>query len=100
VIAKRPEIVQLVFDALTETGHGCGATRRPLPNFLCHSRGNVPASTIEIVNKRRSYSVKPVERAGLSEQQKIADVFFEAGLIPRRISTAEAAIWTPSTNRT
>ncbi|MDF2602397.1 MAG: aliphatic sulfonate transporter substrate-binding protein, partial [Methylobacterium brachiatum] len=34
-------------------------------------------------NARRSYRVEPVTRAGLSEQQKIADTFRAEGLLPR-----------------
>jgi sulfonate transport system substrate-binding protein len=99
IAAERPEIVRAVFDALVETGKWVKANPQAAAELLAPQWGNVPASTIEIVNKRRSYAVKPVERAGLGEQQQIADVFFEAGLIPRKISIADTPVWNPDTGR-
>ena len=58
--------------------------------------GDVPLTTIEAVNQRRSYSVRGIEKSALGEQQAIADTFFEAGLIPARLVTADARIWTPA----
>jgi len=46
-------------------------------------------------NSRRTYAVEPVDRAQLGEQQAIADVFYEAKLIPRRIDAAAVKIWQP-----
>ncbi|AYO83153.1 aliphatic sulfonate ABC transporter substrate-binding protein [Methylobacterium brachiatum] len=46
-------------------------------------------------NARRSYRVEPVTRAGLSEQQKIADTFRAEGLLPRPVDASALAIWEP-----
>lgn len=97
-VAEHPEIVQAVFEALVETGRWVKSNPRRAAEILGPLWGDVPMSTVEIVNSRRSYAVEPVDRAALAEQQKIADTFFEAGLIPARIAAAEARIWQAARN--
>jgi sulfonate transport system substrate-binding protein len=49
-----------------------------------------------IVASGRSYSVTAVDKAALAEQRAIADTFFEEGLIPKKIITADAHLWRPA----
>jgi sulfonate transport system substrate-binding protein len=51
---------------------------------------------VEAANARRSYRVGAVTREGLAEQQTIADAFLAEGLFPKRVETADAAIWQPA----
>jgi sulfonate transport system substrate-binding protein len=46
-------------------------------------------------NAQRSYRVEAVTRAGLSEQQTIADAFRAEGLLPRAVDASGLGIWTP-----
>ncbi|WP_196804898.1 aliphatic sulfonate ABC transporter substrate-binding protein [Methylopila sp. M107] len=56
----------------------------------------IDAAVVEAGNARRSYRVGAVTREGLSEQQKIADVFFAEGLFPKAVVAAEVPIWRPA----
>jgi sulfonate transport system substrate-binding protein len=94
-VAEHPDIVQSVFETLVETGNWVKANAREAAEILGPLWGNVPPSIVETVNQRRSYQVKAVDSAALADQQKIADTFFEAGLIPTRIAATEAHIWQP-----
>ena len=94
-VEKHPEIVAMVFDALAEAGQWVKANPQEATRTLGPLWGNVPTSVIESVNHRRTYLIQPVERAALREQQVIADTFFEAGLIPRKIDTGTVSIWRP-----
>jgi sulfonate transport system substrate-binding protein len=98
-VIEHPEIVRIVFDALAETGRWVKSNPQAAAKLLAPLWGDIPVSTIEVVNSRRSYAVEPVERTALEEQQKIADTFFEARLIPRSIKTADAPIWNPDSGR-
>ena len=40
--------------------------------------------------ERQSYGIKPIDDEVVAEQQKIADTFFELGLIPNAIKIADA----------
>lgn len=53
------------------------------------------AATVEAANARRSYRVQPVDADSLTEQQRIADTFTTAGVLPRRVVVADAAVWRP-----
>jgi sulfonate transport system substrate-binding protein len=55
------------------------------------------APTVEAANLRRSYRVQPVDAAALGEQQRIADAFHAAAVIPRKLSVADTAtVWRPA----
>ncbi len=95
-----PEIVSIVFSALVDMGRWVKQNPDEAAAKLSPLWGGIPATTIATVNKRRSYAVKPVEKQGLGEQQSIADTFFEAGLIPKRIDATAVRIWHPRENPT
>ncbi len=50
-------------------------------------------ATVTVANRRRSYEVRDVAPEFLGEQQKIADTFFAAGLLPKRVDTKELPVW-------
>ena len=60
----------------------------------------IPAPILEVAVGRQAYGVKPIDDEVVAEQQKIADTFFELGLIPKRDQDrrrrAEAAVVTRS----
>lgn len=52
----------------------------------------IPAPILERALKRQSFGVKPIDDSVISEQQKIADLFLELELIPKKIDVREA-VW-------
>lgn len=58
--------------------------------------GNLPLATIEQANQQRSYDIEPVEKTDLAEQQKIADAFYNAKLLPKPINAQAVGTWQPS----
>ncbi|MGY2047877.1 aliphatic sulfonate ABC transporter substrate-binding protein [Methylobacterium sp. JK268] len=92
-----PEVVGVVYEALAEAGRWVKGNPQEAAARLSPLWGDVPLPIVETVNARRSYAVKPVLREGLGEQQVIADTFFEAGLIPRRIDATAVPLWHPGT---
>jgi sulfonate transport system substrate-binding protein len=95
-VAAHPEVVQTVFDALVDAAGWLKSNPRAAAELLAPLWGDVPVATVEAVNSRRSHVVKPVRREDLSEQQQIADTFFDAGLIPRKLAATDVRIWRPS----
>lgn len=89
----RPEVLRVVFDELQKTGHWVKQHPKEAAAFLAPLWG-LDADTIELANSRRSYEVRAVRPEALGEQQRIADTFFAAGLLPRKINTNDVAIWT------
>jgi sulfonate transport system substrate-binding protein len=52
--------------------------------------------TLELALSRGGYGVKPVDDAVLTEQQNIADAFYDLKLIPKRIHIRDATLQTSS----
>jgi len=94
-VAEHPEVVKIVFETLVTTGKWVKEHPKEAAEILGPLWGGVPPEIVETVNSHRSYKVVPVDQAALAEQQKIADVFLEQGLIPARVAATEARIWQP-----
>ncbi len=94
-VKAHSEVVKLVFDELQNTGRWVKAHPQEAADRLQPIWGNVPIATIEQVNARRSYAIVPVRRNELAEQQRIADAFREAALIPRELRATDIAVWSP-----
>ncbi len=90
--AAHPDVIQIVFDQLSQAGEWLRAHPRDAALILAPVWG-LDAPTIERANARRSYVVRPVVAQYFGEQQKIADTFFQAGLLPARVDTAQAQRW-------
>ena len=54
------------------------------------------AATVAAANARRSYRVQAVDAESLAEQQRIADAFTAAGIIPRKVLVADSPVWRPA----
>ncbi len=50
----------------------------------------IPVPVVEVALKRQSYGIKPIDGKTLDEQQKIADTFFQLGLLPKPIKVSDA----------
>lgn len=57
--------------------------------------GNLDVEAVEAASAHRSYQVQPVKADQLDEQQKIADAFFAAGLLPKAVDAHDVEAWKP-----
>ncbi|WP_234744955.1 aliphatic sulfonate ABC transporter substrate-binding protein [Burkholderia sp. WTPI3] len=96
--AARPDVMQIVFDQLSQAGAWLRAHPQEAANTLAPIWG-LDAPTIARANARRSYLVRTVVAQNFGEQQKIADTFLAAGLLPARIDTSEALRWNFTSKR-
>lgn len=92
---KHPDVIRVVFDELNETGKWVKAHPQEAAQILGPLWGDIPTPTVELANSRRSYAIVPVKRERLGEQQRIADTYFAAGLIPNALKATDIRIWTP-----
>ncbi|WP_077048701.1 aliphatic sulfonate ABC transporter substrate-binding protein [Pseudomonas sp. KK4] len=90
-----PEVLKVVYAQLAKTGDWIKHNPRDAAGILSPLWGNLGVETVEIANTHRSYQVQPVDIEQLGEQQKIADAFFAAGLLPRAVDAKEVGIWRP-----
>lgn len=88
-------LLEVVFGQLKAKGAWVKANPKEAAEQLA-ALWKIEPAIVEAGNARRTYRVGAVTREGLSEQQTIADVFQSQGLLPKRVETAEAAIWQPA----
>lgn len=91
-----PDVLQVAFDTLRETGQWVKAHPREAAEKLAPLWGNIAPATVELANSRRSYDIVPVRVSELAEQQRIADGYYAAKLIPKALKVSDIAVWTPT----
>lgn len=88
---KNPEIVKIVIDELVRADEWAAKNLQEVIAILAPQLGLEP-QVVELAASRFSYGVKPVSEAVLAEQQKIADVFTNLKLIPKKLKLKDAVL--------
>jgi sulfonate transport system substrate-binding protein len=87
---KNTDIIRIVLDELVKVDEWSARNLKEVASILSSQVG-LPAEVVELAANRYSYGVAPVSDAVLAEQQKIADVFADLKLIPKKINVKDAA---------
>jgi sulfonate transport system substrate-binding protein len=87
---RRQDVINLLFEVLSRQGQSITKDYRSAAQALSPLQGLSP-DVIELSLRRYSHDVRPLNTAVIAEQQKIADVFSDLKLIPRKISVRDAA---------
>lgn len=87
---KSPGLVGLYAKALDASDRWIGASPRAAAQLLADREGG-DASRIEAGLRHRSWGIVPVSDDFLAEQQRAADIFASAGIIPRTVRVLDAA---------
>ena len=83
------EALDIVIEAIGEIDDWTKANTAAAAAELAPSVG-IPEKVLVRALERQAYGVKPLDAAVIAQQQAIADTFFDLGLIPKKISIAEA----------
>lgn len=92
---RRSDVLNIVYAKTGETGKWVKANPKDAAGLLADV-WKIDAPVIEEAISHRSYAVGAVTPRGLAEQQKIADAFLAENLLPKKLDTASAKIWTPN----
>ncbi|OLU16857.1 ABC transporter substrate-binding protein [Pseudomonas sp. PA1(2017)] len=93
---NHPQVLQIVFAELVKTGDWLRANPSQGAEVLGPLWGNLAPAIVEKANAKRSYQVRLVKPDSLAEQQKIADAFLAAGLLPKAVDARQVNIWSPA----
>ncbi|MFZ6645727.1 aliphatic sulfonate ABC transporter substrate-binding protein [Undibacterium sp. TJN25] len=88
------DLLNIIFEELRRTGHWVKQSPKEAAAFLAPIWG-LDTATVELANSRRSYEVRAVVSTALGEQQRIADAFQSAGLLPHKINATAVPLWSP-----
>ncbi|MGH6858617.1 MAG: sulfonate ABC transporter substrate-binding protein [Phyllobacterium sp.] len=89
-VEANPKVIDTVIEAIAEIDGWIKGNTSAVAAELAPSVG-IPEDVLLRAVERQSYGVKPLDEGVITQQQKIADTFFELGLIPKQISIAEVA---------
>ena len=84
-----PDIVNVIYDSLGEVDAWVRSNPGDVAAQFSPALG-IPAPILEVAVGRQAYGIKPIDDDVVAKQQKIADTFFELGLIPKGIKIADA----------
>ncbi|WP_249975971.1 aliphatic sulfonate ABC transporter substrate-binding protein [Vreelandella olivaria] len=90
-----PEVISTVYEALNEAGKWVTENPEEAAELLAPLWGNLDPEIVQTANQNRSYDVQPMTLEGLSEQQKIADAFLAADILPHAVDATGSPIWQP-----
>lgn len=88
---KNPQVLKIVIDELARVDEWGREHHKEVAAILSGQIGLEPA-IVELAAQRFAYGIKPITQAVIDEQQKIADVFANLKLIPKRISVKDAVL--------
>lgn len=84
-----PQVVAAVVEDIARVGDWATKAPKEVASVIAPLIG-LDLAIVETSVRRYNYDAKPVSTAALAEQQRIADVFFGLGLIPKAIRVADA----------
>ena len=88
----RPDVVKVIVNSLQETGKWVKQSPQDAAALLAPVWG-LDTATVEQANSRRSYLVRSVAPNSIGEQQKIADAFLDAGLLPKKVDATNVPLF-------
>ena len=86
-----PQVVAAVVEDIARVGDWAAKAPKEVAGVIAPLIG-LDLAIVETSVRRYNYDAKPVSMAALAEQQRIADVFFGLGLIPKAIRVADAVV--------
>lgn len=91
--SRRPDVIAAIFDELKKVDEWAQAKPKEVAEALAPLTG-LNASTLERALARGGYGVSYLNDRVITEQQKIADTFYNLKLIPKPLSVREV-VWLP-----
>ncbi|MEN3292594.1 MAG: sulfonate transport system substrate-binding protein, partial [Burkholderiales bacterium] len=88
---KNPAVIKAILDELVKVDDWARQNLKEVASILSSQVGLEPA-IVELAASRYNYGVKPVSDAVIGEQQKIADVFTNLKLIPKKVNVRDAVL--------
>ena len=88
----RPDVIKVIVNSLQETGKWVKQSPQDAAALLAPVWG-LDTATVEQANGRRSYLVRSVAPNSIGEQQKIADAFLDAGLLPKKVDATNVPLF-------
>ncbi|NTU83696.1 MAG: sulfonate ABC transporter substrate-binding protein [Chloroflexales bacterium] len=88
---KAPELLQIVLEEIQKADDWANSQPKDVAALLSPQLG-IEVAIIEQAQENVDYGVKPLDETVLAEQQQVADLFFELGLLPTKVVVKDATL--------
>ena len=88
---KHVDVIRIIIEELVKIDEWGRQNHKEVAAILSGQIG-LDQSIVELAAQRYSYGIKPISNPVIEEQQKIADVFANLKLIPRKIAIKDAVL--------
>jgi sulfonate transport system substrate-binding protein len=86
-----PALVQIVLEEIDKLGQWAESNPSEVVQLLAPELKLDPA-ILDVVVRRRTYRLRRLNPSIIGEQQRIADLFYQAGVVPRKIAIKDAVL--------
>ncbi|BAZ33500.1 aliphatic sulfonate ABC transporter periplasmic ligand-binding protein (plasmid) [Cylindrospermum sp. NIES-4074] len=90
-VKENPELVKAILEEINNIGKWAEENPREVAELIS-PEAKIDVPTLELVSKRRLYTLRPLSEEVLSGQQKIADLFYEQKFITKKINIKDATL--------
>ena len=90
-VKDNPELVKAILEEINNIGKWAESNPRKVAELIS-PEAKIDVPTLELVSKRRLYTLRPLSEEVLSGQQKIADLFYEQKFITKKINVRDATL--------
>jgi sulfonate transport system substrate-binding protein len=88
-VDANPRVLDVVLSQLGEVDRWARGDITAVAAQLSPSIG-ITVPVLKAALKRQAYGIKPIDAAAIAEQQKIADAFYQLGLLPKPLKVSDA----------
>lgn len=90
-VEAHPEVIEVLREAVDKASQWSTERPQEVAEFLSPQVG-IESKILETIVRRQPSGFKPIDASVISDQQQIADVFFQLNLIPKAVAVREAVI--------
>jgi sulfonate transport system substrate-binding protein len=90
-VEAHPEVIEVLHQAVEKASEWSTERPQEVAEFLSPQVG-IDAKVLETIIRRQPSGFKPIDASVISDQQRIADAFFQLNLIPKAVIVREAVI--------
>lgn len=91
-LARQPALVTQLIAALNEANDFVQANREQAARLYAEQSGLELGTVLRVLDRRNKAPVQPLDAALIADQQRVADTFFELGLIPDKLRIADRVV--------
>ncbi|MFN6567155.1 aliphatic sulfonate ABC transporter substrate-binding protein [Dendronalium sp. ChiSLP03b] len=88
---ENPEFIKIYLEEVQKAKEWATENPRQFAELLSEETG-IEVDTLEKIASRQKYSLRPITNEVIATQQKVADMYYDLGLLPKKIDPSEVVL--------